>query len=1349
MPTTSHCFHLSPKGKLRTLIAVLLLVPPQLLAEGLTVAEGVGAAPQVHMQGGVPVIDIVAPDAGGLSHNQFLDYNVERQGLVLNNAVQVGISQLAGSLAGNEQFHGQAASVILNEVISRNASTLNGTQEIFGRAADYVLANPNGISVNGASFINTPNVQLVVGRPQLLDGKLDALNTYDARGQLTVREHGLQNPEGSLHLIAPQIDSQGLIKAHDDLNLTMGRNTVEAASGQVREVDPASQAQDSRIDARLFGAMQAGRINIVSTAQGAGVKMGAVLVEGRDGVTVNSAGDLDISGKAQANSLDVSRATLSSRQGDVVLHSADNLKLSATDVRGRDVVLDAGRNLTLSSLESRKLQEQREQWDHHNFLFTYETFDRTSTDEQSRQHGNRIAAGHAATLTSGGTSAIQASSVEAGDTLRINSTDNLRLIAADETHVTRDRGAHRKHLWKANWDESSRDQRSVTSSLKAGQHLELNSQQTVQLQGADVQTPGNIQINARAVDISSVADTHTRSGKAYSGDLVGGSFFGNKGGDDQGKTAHVASKVNADGALIVRADNVKISASQVHGGQQASVISDKGSLVIDGVNNTSHDSSYRLDSQLFGLTKHEARKDLKSNTHVASQLRSDSNLTLKSAKDLTLRGSQVTAQGDLNVLAKGDINIDSAQNTTHEVSQTHTRGFTGYTLETAQGSHQFRAGVRYEDQKQAAGTDSTVQQGATLSGGTLVVNAGHTLNAKGAELKATRGDASLSAQQIELMAAHDSTTTTTDQSKSGGGVYYTAGLDKAGSGIEGGQQSQHGTLDQVRAQVSGVNAAGKLSVWAADKLSTQGAQISAGDALQVTAARVDNQAARTTESSTHAQSNWQAESGVNVEYKGITRPIEKKLQQLAQGSFKDALKPLSSGAANLGLDVDGASSNLTRSGEDSTATASRFSGGAVQVNVAGTLQDQGTHYSANQGELTIKAGSHDATAALDTHQSHQQGLTVKVGGRLYTSTGEDLNTRLNGSGGSQDQRKQTQTALVGSFSGAQGVSIDIKGDARYEGSQFNGHEGGISLNAGENLALNQANNLQSETGKALEGSGSLTLGTSGETNVNASVGAKLHGRTLQTDDSQPLLATLQGGGPINLRSGGNLILQGSQLGHGSDKTGAIRLDAGGKLDLQAASATHSKRSNEVGGGIELGASIVHGAESDTRKGNLNASLNVANVSEHDRTLTASQLYSNANVTLASGARSADAIHLEGTRIQAPSVNVSAENGGVVQAAAQSSQRHNNWGVALGTGLTEERITPLDPLEPGPAAKAPDLSGQAKLDIDRLNVKAPQQSVIDADLVTASIGTEWRRVNAQPQSSTLKVNLEARSDGDKK
>ena len=1354
MPTDTHTFHLSPQGKLRWAIASLFLLPQLVLAGGLSVVQGPGGNPQLQNQGGVPIVNIVAPNAGGLSHNQFLDYNVDRQGVVLNNALQAGQSQLAGQLAANPQFQGQAASVILNEVVSRNASAINGAQEIFGRAADYVLANPNGISVNGGSFINTPNANLVVGRPELNDGKLQGLNTRDASGQLTVQGQGLQNGAGSINLIAPRIDSDGRLSARDQLNLTVGRNQVDYASGQVRQVDPASKTQDQRIDARLFGAMQAGRINIISTAEGAGVRVGAVQVEGRDGVKVSSAGDLDISGQVHADSLAATRAGVHSRQGDVDVHSAKDLSLAAADVSGRNAKLDAGRNLTLSTLESRTLQEKREQWNNSNFLFTYETYERTTTDKDSRQHGNSVVAQQNAALSSGANTEIKASTVEAGQALRVNSGADLQLSAATQTHETRDQGNHRKHLWKANWDNSSSEQRSVTSSLKAGKTLALTSQQTLQLQGAELKSAGDIQLAARQVDIISASRTQSSRDNAYSGDLTGGSFFGKNGDGDKGKTLNTGSKVNADGKLIVKADEVRISGSQARGGQQASVISDNGSLVIDGVQDTSHDNSHSNDSKFFGISKDESRKNLKDSTVVASDLRSDSNLTLRSAKDISVSGAKVSAAGELRADAKGDIKVASAESTSHTTTSAHTRGFDGYAKETADGSRQYRAGVNYADQQHTSKTATTKQQASSLSGASLAVTAGGDVSIKGSDLKATAGDASVRGKNVELLATDDSTRNQTDAATTAGGVYYTGGLDRAGSGAQFSHQSSHDTRDETTAQTSRVTSAGTLTINAGNTLTSQGAQVKAGSALQVNAAQVDNQAAHNTQTSTHKQNGWTADVGANVEYKGITRPIEKAVEGVAQAKFHqpgllDALEQ-----PNVGLDVEVGHANKTRTQQDSTAVVSQFSGGTVQVNVANTLKDQGTQYRASEGGLKFKAGEHLATAAANTHSSGEQGVDAKAGVRVYTSTGDDLNIRGSGAGGSSDVRESGSTAVVGSYAGAQGVNIQTKGDARYAGSQFNGGQAGVNLKAGGELALNQANDTQNNTDNSLRGSGSLTVGTapgSNGTNINLGAGVQLDNKRLDAHDSQARVATLQGNGPVQLSSGGDMTLQGTQVGSSTAKTGDISLNAGGKLNLQAATATHVSSTSNLGGGLTLGAGKTSSAESSGTTGSLSANFNIGKGAENDQGVSVGQLHSNGNVSLTSGAATADAIHLQGTQVVADSVNLEAQNGGILQESAQSTQAHNTWGVTLGAGGSGGKTTLADAGEHDTPKTQHAINARAKVDVDRLQGTTQQNSLIKADNVIINSAGDTHlagaRIEAQHVSGNVGGNLvvESRKD----
>ena len=57
-------------------------------------------------QHNVDIVNIAAPTAQGLSHNQYNKYNVSQRGAVLNNALSAGKSQLAGNLSANKNFQG-------------------------------------------------------------------------------------------------------------------------------------------------------------------------------------------------------------------------------------------------------------------------------------------------------------------------------------------------------------------------------------------------------------------------------------------------------------------------------------------------------------------------------------------------------------------------------------------------------------------------------------------------------------------------------------------------------------------------------------------------------------------------------------------------------------------------------------------------------------------------------------------------------------------------------------------------------------------------------------------------------------------------------------------------------------------------------------------------------------------------------------------------------------------------------------------------------------------------------------------------------------------------------------------
>jgi len=138
------------------LSAWLLLSPTGLVFAG-PVADATAAAsvrPSVTTLGSVPLVNITAPNAAGMSYNRYQSFNVDPVGVLLNNSKTALTNSLGVSTAANPNFTGRSASIILNEVVTALPSQLNGPLGVLGDSAQVIIANPNGITCNGCSFLS-------------------------------------------------------------------------------------------------------------------------------------------------------------------------------------------------------------------------------------------------------------------------------------------------------------------------------------------------------------------------------------------------------------------------------------------------------------------------------------------------------------------------------------------------------------------------------------------------------------------------------------------------------------------------------------------------------------------------------------------------------------------------------------------------------------------------------------------------------------------------------------------------------------------------------------------------------------------------------------------------------------------------------------------------------------------------------------------------------------------------------------------------------------------------------------------------------------------------------------------
>lgn len=303
---------------------------------------------------GVPVVDINTANAAGVSHNQYLKYNIEKKGLVLNNGNSSQMarqSQLAGQVMANANLANQA-SLILNEVVAANRSQLSGYTEVLGGKADVVVANPYGITCSGCGFINTDRATLTTGIPVLNgNGALDGFRVTG--GDLLINGSGVNaSAQQILDLVARSIKIDGQVNAND-LSLAAGTNAWNYASRSVTgALAPTDTTPVYAIDSSALGGMYANRIRIVATEAGVGVRMrGDAAASGSD-FTLDSSGKITLQNKISAER-DLHIASTASgaalTMADNTLTAKRDVDLSATQGAAalNGGVLQANRNLLI------------------------------------------------------------------------------------------------------------------------------------------------------------------------------------------------------------------------------------------------------------------------------------------------------------------------------------------------------------------------------------------------------------------------------------------------------------------------------------------------------------------------------------------------------------------------------------------------------------------------------------------------------------------------------------------------------------------------------------------------------------------------------------------------------------------------------------------------------------------------------------------------------------------------------------------------------------------------------------------------------------------------------------------
>ena len=276
-----------------------------------------------HAANGVDLVQIAEADGNGVSRNLYHDFNVKQRGLILNNASHYTKTDLGGYIDRNMKIYGKGARLILNEVTGHTESRLMGYIEVAGSPASLVIANPNGISVNGTGFLHVKDVTLAAAPISSMENGY--IRFGHGMGDIRLMGDGLNGREAeNLSLYGRSI--------HNDRSELYGKNIKLTAEDTITNTGKTGAEEDVTLSAK----------NLENKEKG--------ILEAKGNMHISLAESLTQHQSAlkAGKNLSLTASSLSQDE-NALLSSAGDMDIHATSLDNRHASMTAGGNFTLDT----------------------------------------------------------------------------------------------------------------------------------------------------------------------------------------------------------------------------------------------------------------------------------------------------------------------------------------------------------------------------------------------------------------------------------------------------------------------------------------------------------------------------------------------------------------------------------------------------------------------------------------------------------------------------------------------------------------------------------------------------------------------------------------------------------------------------------------------------------------------------------------------------------------------------------------------------------------------------------------------------------------------------------------
>lgn len=1047
---------------------VLLVLPTQVAhAQVVAYRQAPGNQQPTILQtaNSVPQVNIQTPSAAGVSRNVYSQFDVERKGVILNNSHENVKTQQGGWVQANPWLATGSARVILNEVNASNPSQLNGYVEVAGQRAEVVIANPSGISVNGGGFINTSKATLTTGSPILNGGSLEGYRVQ--AGNISINGKGLDfSTTDYAAILARAVQVNAGIWA-SELKVLTGANQIDAASLAANTTPIATTIAGTGVvpsfalDVAQIGGMYAGKIHLIGTEQGLGVRSAGTIGSTGGDLVLQNNGWLTSTGALQAS------ANLQiTTQGDITnsgtLYASNDQTLSATGSVTNSGFIAAQGNTSItansfSSIEKSVVAAGLKTDGTLASSATSQSNLNINTNQDLIATGQNLAAGNIS-LTA---SSVDLSGSQTGAANIAISANAGSVTTANATVATSGTTGVLGITAKTNNDQTLDNTHGV---LSAGQ-LNLDVANLNNAQGQIAQTG----VGDTSIVLTSAASTFNNTGGTLTVNSAKLSIAANALANTEGKIQHAgtstlsvtADTLNNVKGQIASNNNAELAIATQLNNTDGAITAGSLNLNVGNLDNTKGSMYAHSDLSLVSTGA------IANTGFIAAQGNATLSANSLSSSSASVLGAGIKADGTL--ASSGDLKITTTQ-TLSATGQNLASGSTTFSGSSVQLSGSQTGGANIGITATSGDINTTSATVATV--GTLSIaaktNTSQTLNNTQGVLSANQLNIDIAnlnnAQgQITQTGTSDTTITLTSPTSTLNNTGGTINTNSANLSLSA------NTLANTDGKIQHAGT-GTLYITAATFNDQQG-EIVSNNALRINAGQLDHRSARTSAKNiTLAATNLNNSLGELVQTGNdalaiiITQGLDNTEGTLASNG-KLTVAALS---LNNNLGQVSALGDLTVNLNTARTAGSSQSDGALS-NLKGLV--------AANGDVTITAASVDNT--LGTLASVDKNLSVTTTGVTTNDSGKiqaALDIALNNAGLSNTRTTSALATSSTPFGSIVGRNIDIDTNEQ------------TLSNAGGTLAASLKANLQTGTldnnGGLIQTGSDLAINTHGQTLTN-------------------------------------------------------------------------------------------------------------------------------------------------------------------------------------------------------------------------------------------------------------------------